>query len=311
MNRVCAVLVSRNRKSLLRESLSALAELTRPVQAVVVVDNASTDGTPLMLAREFGHVDVISLQTNAGSAGGYHAGIDWAARKGFDWIWTLDDDSIPHCAALAALLNTRERFSPGRRPELLASKVVWTDGSLHPMNVQKPKLYAPDEQFAAAEHGALSIRFTSFVSMLIHRPLVETYGLPIPGYFLWNDDVEYSARILRREFGVMVPASLVVHKTPEKHVPATSVGGKYFYEIRNKLWIIRHSDAFAPDEKWWMARSLIRRTWRYLRDAGFSRQSATAVARGVAGGLFARSDTTPPQQMSPTAFSREASTIAA
>jgi len=303
--------VSRNRKSLLREALSALGQSTRPVQAVVVVDNASTDGTPVMLAGEFGHVDVIHLKENAGSAGGYHVGIDWAARQGFDWIWTLDDDSIPHRSALAALLNGRERFPAGHRPDLLASKVVWIDGALHPMNVQKPKLYNPEEQFAAAEHGTMAIRFTSFVSMLIHRRLIETYGLPIPGYFFWNDDVEFSARILRREFGVMVPSSLVVHKTHEKHVPVKSMGAKYYYELRNKLWIIRHSDAFARDEKWWMAKSLIRRTWRHLRDIGFTRQSMLAIVRGAATGLILKPNMKAPVPVLASNESLDSATIAA
>ena len=228
MNRVCAVLVSRNRKSLLRESLRALSELTRPVQGAVVVDNASDDGTGEMLRGEFGHVTTIRLGENSGSSGGYYAGIEWAYRQGFEWIWTLDDDSIAERNALGELLRARERFAPEDRPNILASWVVWTDGSLHPMNVQKPKLYDARRQFLAAENAGMSIRFTSFVSMLMHRSMVEKYGLPIPGYFLWNDDVEYSGRILREEFGVMVPASVVVHKTAEKHVPASSVGGNIF-----------------------------------------------------------------------------------
>jgi rhamnopyranosyl-N-acetylglucosaminyl-diphospho-decaprenol beta-1,3/1,4-galactofuranosyltransferase len=308
MNRVCAVLVSRNRKSLLRESLAALSELSRPVQGAVVVDNASEDGTPEMLAGEFGHVHTIRLKDNSGSSGGYYAGIDWAYRQGFEWIWTLDDDSIADRNALAELLRARERFAVGERPDLLASRVLWTDGSLHPMNVQKPKLYDARGQFLAAEQAAMSIRFTSFVSMLMHRSLVEKYGLPIPGYFLWNDDVEYSARMLKTEFGVMVPASVVVHKTPEKHVPATSVGGKYFYEVRNKLWIMRHSGAFSRGEKIWMGKSLGRRTIRHLIE---SPGSFGAVMRGISSGLLGKPSLEGPEVISSSAKSLDATTIAA
>jgi GT2 family glycosyltransferase len=186
---------------------------------------------------------------------------------------------------LQTLFRCREQFDPENRPNLVASKVLWTDGSLHPMNVQKPKLYRADWQFAAAQHGSMSIRFTSFVSMLIHRDLVEKYGLPIPGYFMWNDDVEWSARILKEEFGVMAPASMVIHKTPAKHVPATSVGAKFYFEVRNKLWIIRHSDAFSKGEKWWMAKSLIRRIWNHLSEAKFATQNVLAVGRGLFSGL--------------------------
>jgi rhamnopyranosyl-N-acetylglucosaminyl-diphospho-decaprenol beta-1,3/1,4-galactofuranosyltransferase len=308
MNRVCAVLVSRNRKSLLRESLLALSQLSRPVQAALVVDNASDDGTPEMLAREFGHIHTLHLKTNSGSSGGYYAGIDWAYRHGFEWIWTLDDDSIADPNSLAELLRTRESFAPQDRPDLLASRVLWTDGSLHPMNVQKPKLYDPHRQFLAAEQAAMSIRFTSFVSMLMHRSLVEKYGLPIPGYFLWNDDVEYSARMLHQEFGVVVPSSVVVHKTPQKHVPATSVGSKYFFEVRNKLWIIRHSKAFDRGEKIWMGRSLVRRTLRHLIE---SPKSLGAIGRGIAAGCFMKPSHAAPVAISTSADSTASTTIAA
>jgi rhamnopyranosyl-N-acetylglucosaminyl-diphospho-decaprenol beta-1,3/1,4-galactofuranosyltransferase len=311
VNRVCAVLVTRNRKSLLREALAAIGELSRPVQGAVVVDNASDDGTGEMLAEEFGHVNVLRLEKNAGSAGGYYVGIDWAYRQGFEWIWTLDDDSIARADALGELLRARERFEEADRPDVLASRVLWSDGSLHPMNVQKPKLYDARRQFLAAENATMSMRFSSFVSMLIHRRMVEKYGLPIPGYFLWNDDVEYSARMLRNEFGVMVPASVVVHQTQEKHVPATSVGGKYFYEVRNKLWIMRGSRAFDRGEKMWMGRSLLRRTWGHLREAGFSRESLGAVGRGIVAGIFGEPERGGPGIVNGGVKVVEVSTIAA
>jgi GT2 family glycosyltransferase len=285
MQRICAVLVTHNRKSLLRESLLAVRAQIHPPQTILVIDNASTDGTAEMLATQFPHVIVLNLPQNTGSSGGYRIGIDWAARHDFDWIWTLDDDSLPHPDALAALLKCREQFDSHMRPDLLASKVVWTDGSLHPMNIPKPKLYDADRQFTAAAHAAMSIRFTSFVSMLVHRRVVEKYGLPLASYFMWNDDVEYSGRILRHEFGVMAPASVVIHKTAAKHVPAASIGGKYFYEVRNKLWIIRHSTGFDRGEKWWMLRSLARRTWRHLRDTHFAGPDVRAVLRGIVAGI--------------------------
>lgn len=285
MQRICAVLVTHNRKSLLRETLQALAAQTHPPQNIMVIDNASTDGTADMLGAHFPRVIALRLAQNVGSAGGYRFGIDWAAGNGFDWIWTLDDDSAPRPDALAALLQCRAQFDPQMRPDLLASKVVWTDGALHPMNISKPKLYDAEQQFTAAAHAAMSIRFTSFVSLLLHRRLVEAYGLPLSGFFLWNDDVEYTGRILRRELGVMVPASVVVHNTAARHVPAAAVGAKYFYEVRNKLWIIRHSAAFDRGEKWWMLRSLTRRTWRHLRETRFASSSIRAVLRGIVAGL--------------------------
>jgi rhamnopyranosyl-N-acetylglucosaminyl-diphospho-decaprenol beta-1,3/1,4-galactofuranosyltransferase len=294
VQRVCAIVVTHNRKSLLRETLAAIAAQTDPVQAILVVDNASTDGTREMLAAEFPGVSVLPMPENTGSSGGYYAGLSWGLSQGFDWFWLMDDDTIAELDALAAMFDCRGKFPLDVRPDLLSSMVFWTDGTLHPMNIQKPKLYRPDLQFAAVRSGAMSIRFTSYVSMLVHRDLIERHGLPIAGYFIWNDDVEHSGRILRNEFGVMVPQSIVVHKTAEKHVPATSTGAKMYFEVRNKLWILRYSKAFDRAEKWWMAKSLVRRTIKHLYDVRFSKISTRAIIRGIFAGLFTKPKQTIP-----------------
>lgn len=292
-DRVCVVLITYNRLPLLREALTALAHSTRPVDQILVIDNQSTDGTADALSAEFPHVAVERTKANLGSAGGYYLGIKRAVDQGFDWIWTLDDDSIAEPDALAQLFAARKRFPDVSRPNLLASRVLWTDGTLHPMNIQKPKLYNPEQQFLAASAACMSIRFTSFVSMLIHRDAITRHGLPITGYFLWNDDVEFSARILRHELGVLVPASVVIHKTAVKHVPSTSSAEKFYFEVRNKLWLCRWSKAFARDEKRWMLNSLRRRTWQHLKDNRFNGKVLVAVAKGVLHALTKRPSPTP------------------
>ncbi len=285
---VCAVLVTHNRARLLREAMAAIAAQSRPPDSLIVVDNASSDETDRILATELHAPIVLHFDENHGSSGGYHAGIRHACRLGCDWVWTLDDDTIARPDTLANLLAAADSFPAHRVPSVVASKVVWTDGSLHPMNVPKPKLYDPEAQLLAASCGTMSIRFSSFVSMLIRADAIGRHGLPMAGYFMWNDDVEFSARILRDEFGVVAPASVVCHKTAAPHQPGSDASGKYFYEVRNKTWLMRHSPAFDRAEKWWMARSLARRTWGYLRRNRFNRIATLAVARGLWSGLTTR-----------------------
>jgi GT2 family glycosyltransferase len=266
--------------------LLALLGQTKSVDSILVVDNASTDDTANLLASEFPSIEVLSMGRNVGSAGGFTAGIQRACEQKFEWIWTLDDDTIAQPDALQALFDARNRFELDHRPNLLASKVLWKDGSLHPMNLQKPKLYDAEAQMRAAEAGCMSIRFTSFVSMLMHRTCVFRYGLPIADYFLWNDDVEYSASILRSQLGVVVPSSVVTHATDKKYVPAKSVGKKFYFEVRNKIWLMRRSDSFSSMEKRIMAKSLLRRTWHHLVDSEFARSSISGVMRGIWDGIM-------------------------
>ena len=92
---VSAVVVAYNRAKLLRECLDAIAAQTRPVQRVIVIDNASTDDSA-HIAQQHPVVDrVIPLSENTGGAGGFCAGIAHALAykelESQDFIWIMDD----------------------------------------------------------------------------------------------------------------------------------------------------------------------------------------------------------------------------
>ncbi len=92
--RVVAVVVTWNRRELLQESLAAVLSQTLPPAQVVVVDNASTDGTTELLDADYGHLDVVHLTRNTGGAGGFAAGIERALTHRPDLVWLLDDDTV-------------------------------------------------------------------------------------------------------------------------------------------------------------------------------------------------------------------------
>src|SRR5947209_19232313 len=104
--RLAAVVVTRNRLSLLRRCLDHMLRQTRPLDAVYVVDNASTDGTRQFLASCAQQVIPILLSSNTGSGGGQNAGLAQAYKAGFDWIWCCDDDGYPADTALAELTES-------------------------------------------------------------------------------------------------------------------------------------------------------------------------------------------------------------
>ncbi len=84
--RVFAVVVTYNRRPLLEECLQALGAQERPVDRVLVVDNASTDGTAAFVRNEHPEVQLLALAENEGGAGGFHEGLKAAHAAGADWI---------------------------------------------------------------------------------------------------------------------------------------------------------------------------------------------------------------------------------
>ncbi|MQA85799.1 MAG: glycosyltransferase [Streptosporangiales bacterium] len=286
---VVAVVVTYNRRDLLAEALAAVHAQTRAPDTVVVVDNASTDGTGELVRERFRSVDLVTLGRNAGGAGGFAAGLSRALARDADLVWLMDDDTVPEAGALAALLDARAGCPGDERPTLVASRVVWTDGRDHPMNTprQKPRA-SRRERTAAATVGCVPIRSASFVSLLVDGAAARERGLPIADYFLWNDDFEFTTRLLRGRRGLLCPASVVVHKTRTFASTDADPGERFFFEVRNKVWTFTRSSGLAPLERLLYAGSTVR---RWVRTLARSRDRATLrreLWRGLAAGFRTR-----------------------
>ena len=281
---VHAVVVTYNRRALLEECLAALAAQTRPPDRIMVVDNASTDGTADMVRSEHPEVELLGLETNVGSSGGFHEGLRIGHERGADWIWLMDDDLLPEPGALEALLEG-ERALEGRPPPLLlCSKVVWTDGRLHPMN--EAKLKQEREAFVeSCALGLLPIRHATFASLLVHRRAVTAYGLPLEHFFIWSDDIEFTGRILKDgPHGYLVPGSVAVHKTKNPHTAVSEGGPRFYFHVRNITYMLRGS-AWTPLEKVPLVWTLVSTIAEYLRRARFGRDSVAVVLRGLRDGV--------------------------
>src|SRR5918912_3722778 len=133
---VQAVVVTHNRRALLLDCLEAIARQTRPVEGVLVVDNASTDGT-LEALQSSGladrvPLDYLRLTRNGGGSEGFHYGVAEALGSGADWLWLMDDDCEPGPTTLADMLAVER--AGDRDAAVLAPIVRSPDGDVLPLN---------------------------------------------------------------------------------------------------------------------------------------------------------------------------------
>ncbi|WP_245723486.1 glycosyltransferase [Paramicrobacterium humi] len=245
-----AVVVAYNRSELLREVLTGLQAQKRPADAIVVVNNASTDDSSQVVRETAPESDLIELSENTGGAGGFAVGMAAAiTRHDPQWVWVMDDDTVPSPQALSGMLEAVATYP---RTDLYAvgSRVTWVDGTDHPMNTprQHPLATKATKGWASAA-GSLAVRSISFVSSMYNADRIRTLGYPIVDYFLWNDDFEFSSRMIRGGVGLSVPASVVTHKTKARASTDTDPGERFRFEVRNKLWLFRYSKALRPLEK--------------------------------------------------------------
>ena len=179
-------------------------------------------------------------------------------------------------------MHAWSRYDGTSRPSVLASKVVWIDGREHPMNTPRRKPGAGRAEVrAAARVGAVPVRSASFVSIMCDAAVVRERGLPIADYFLWNDDFEYSTRLIRDRAGLHVPASVVTHKTAKFGATDVDPGERFFYEVRNKVWLFSRSRSLSPGEKALYGASTIRRWARTFAHSGDRQTLRRAGLRGL------------------------------
>ena len=287
--RAVAVVVTHDRLDLLRASLTAVLAQTRAPDAVVVVDNASTDGTADVVRAAFPGVDLVVLTSNTGGAGGFALGMARALDEhAADLLWLLDDDTVPQPEALARLLEAWAA-RPGQAPALVASRVVWTDGRDHPMNTPRSApLPRAGERAAAQAVGCLPVRSASFVSVLLEADAVRAVGLPVADYFLWNDDFEFTTRLLRDRAGLLCPGSVVEHRTRRFGDSEADPGPRFYYEVRNKVWLFTRSPGLRPLERGLYGASTLARWARTFRASGDRRTLRQAGLRGLRDGLRTR-----------------------
>ena len=194
--RIAAVVVTFNRVDMVRDLVAVLAQVPG-LDEVLVVDNASTDGTGEWLAGLDGtRVHGRTLPENTGGAGGFHDGLRWAVERGADLVWLMDDDGIPDDDCLATLLahaGDLDFWGPvvvdRDDPERLVFPIRLPGGTR--------VVHAMADVRRAADGGLIRGIVIPFNGVLVTRDLVERIGLPRQEFFIWGDDHEYRLRAER------------------------------------------------------------------------------------------------------------------
>lgn len=238
--KIAAVVVTYNRKELLCRCLQALDAQQEPKLDVLVFDNASTDGTEAAVrSLALPRVHYNNTGRNLGGAGGFSYGIRAAAQAGYEYIWVMDDDTIPEPEALKSLLQKDAELHG--RYGWLSSRALSPEGLDQPMNRQRKTPYKDIDGYT---QELIPSVMASFVSLFLRTETVRRFGLPIAEFFIWSDDWEYTRRISRETPCYTVPGSRVVHAMQNAtvvniaaDVPSRWERYRYFY--RNDVYLYR------------------------------------------------------------------------
>ena len=255
---VAVVVVTFNRADLLVGMLDGLAAQTHPPDAVIVVDNASTDHTREVLdARTDLPLHVTTTETNLGGAGGFHLGVRAAYDEGFDRVWLMDDDVVPAPECLATMMAVDEDCLIAVREDLagrLVEKAAVEFDLRNPLAI-RPKRSTVDSAYATREAmpALVEVQNVAFEGFMTRRGVIAEIGFPDPSFFIFYDDVDFAVRAREAGRHVWAVRDAVLVRQLDFDQQHDLSGWKGFYMYRNLFVVhLRHGENVLVRLKPWL-----------------------------------------------------------
>ena len=271
--KVLVIIVTWNNKEYVLNLLNSLTDLCYPKEAldVLVVDNASSDGTDKAISASYPHVHLICNTENLGGSGGFNTGFKWAfgqPASRYQYLWLLDNDVLVHRRTLIELVELLERkkdagiagstmmqldypwrinemgsFVDRQRGDLIlnhhdAEILAWKGRSVEDLISSDIDLSLDLWQ----TQSFLDVDYVAAASLLVRADVARKAGLWMD-FFIHYDDVEWCLRIARMGKRVLVSAKSVIwHLSAAAKVPTWVL----YYDNRNLLYVLQ---GHCGDEK--------------------------------------------------------------
>nr|WP_269844793.1 glycosyltransferase family 2 protein [Methyloprofundus sedimenti] len=266
-------MVTWNKKDYVLDLLNSLSSITFPRDQldILVIDNASNDGTVEALKAQFDDIQIIRNTENLGGTGGFNTGLTWAydqAESRYDYLWLLDNDVVVHQNALSELvavldanpdiavagstmmqldypwrINEMGAFVDLQNGNLLFNRHYeeipsWRGKQIDDLLVDNADL----SQVLMHCQPQMDVEYVAAASLLIRAPVAKQTGLWMD-FFIHFDDVEWCLRTAKTGHRIAVSAkSLIWHLSAAAKVPNWIL----YYDNRNVLYLLdKYSDKLA------------------------------------------------------------------
>ena len=237
---VYIIILNWNGKEDTLECLRSVQEVDYPRYQILVVDNASDDGSPEAIRAAFPVVELIVNESNLGFAAGNNVGIEYALQRGADYVFLLNNDTIVDRMVLTELVKACEADPT---VGLASPKVYYYD---HPNIIYYAgarrhllPLFPDPIGVGEADHGQYEkVKEADYVwgqAMFIRRWVIEDVGLLDPGFFMYYEDCDYCLRTTEVGYKIVyVPMAIMWHKI------AKGTEGDYLTRWQYKVMSMLH-----------------------------------------------------------------------
>lgn len=258
MKRVAAIVVNYNGKEVTLQAVESLRQMTYPAFDLVVLDNASTDGSPEALAAAYPDLKQLKVEVNRGSSSGYAAGFRWAFENGYDYALLLNNDIEVEPDMLDRLVEVAERdpgigvtgpkcYFHGDRQRL------WSAGG----KLRFRESITHERGYGEIDRGQYDrdaeVDYVNGCAILIKREAAEAAGSWDPLFFICVDDADFCTRVKRKGFRCVYAHRAVLYHMVAYTTGGYSPGRNFQFGRSSTLYVRRYG-----------------RPWNWLTFLGFS-----------------------------------------
>ncbi len=273
---VVTVILNTNRREDTLACLESLRRVSYSNHRVIVLDNASTDGSVEVIRSSYPAARVIPLEQNLGYAGNNNVGIRLALEQGAGWVFVLNEDTVVDSACISHLVEVGES-DPATgivgplvyhydEPDIIQSAGGILDGRWNSIHTGQ------NEKDCGQFSRPRKVDWISGCAILVRREVIEQVGGLDERFFYYWEETEWCVRARRKGWQIFhVPAAKIWHKGVQRNYqPSPNVT---YYATRNRFLLL--SKHQAPLRVWagsilQTARTLaswtVKPKYRFLRD---------------------------------------------
>lgn len=247
---IASVTTAYNGAHALVGNLDALIGQSHPLHEIIVVDNASTDGTHALLAAQYPQVTVLRMPQNLGTGGALAAGLAYAAlEKRHDWVWMFDQDSVPAPDALEAMLAEVQGLGD-EASDIGMLAAIAVDENMETSSTPwfwRNRFVKPLPELLRQPVLLTDLVITS--GSMVRYQVVEDIGLPRTDFFIDFVDYEYCLRARKRGYKIaVITRAKLRHEVGKVH--------KLHFLGRTHIWSEHH-----PFREYYYSRNLAYSVW--------------------------------------------------
>lgn len=240
--RVAILVLCYNGSSDTLACLASLRQLDYPQADVIVLDNASQDGTPAKVRAAFPEVVVIENGANLGFAAGNNVGLRYALAQGYAYVLLLNNDTevAPDFLSLLVAAAEAEPQVGALGPMIYyydAPTRIWSAGGQIDWQRGLCRMVGEEEDTGQYTQPR-EVDFVTGCALLMRRSALERAGLLDERFFMYFEESEWCVRVNRAGMQIrFIPQARVWHKIPLN----ARFDQEYlaYYMTRNRLLFLR------------------------------------------------------------------------